>query len=241
MRPLVQVIIPTRNEPAIEVLGAVSRLTFRPLNVMVHRLSRPVAEGTSVRAKYINAAATRNAARDALLKGSKATHYLWIDDDVVVPPKTVEQLLFLEAEAAGGWYPAKGRSDRWVAGRWGADGNTFEAFRFPRVVGDNEPDSAPMGCVELDPMTGETTLNPWRSDLAPLGCLLITRAVLELVSFRPGVDSVCRDAETGETIYLGDCGAFGDDLIRMGEWVKMSHRVVCKHLEIDLAGDRKSA
>lgn len=241
MKPSVQVIIPTRNRPDDRVIEAVLKLTYRPLNVISWTLSKPVVKEDSVKAKYINAAATRNAAREELLKRSKATHYLWIDDDVVVPPDTVEQLLFLQAEAAGGWYPVKGRTDRWVAGRWAAPGNKFVAYRSPRIVGENEPDSAPLGCQVLDLETLETRLDPCRSDLAPLGCLLITRAILELIPFRPGVDSVNIDAETGKTVYLGDCGAFGDDLIRLGEWVKMSHRVWCGHMETDLSEGRKSA
>lgn len=232
MKPSVQVVIPTRNQPHPEVVQAVQNLSYRPLSVLIHRLSRPVDSEPSVRAKYVNAAATRNAARDILLRSSKASHYLWIDDDVIVPSDVIENLLFLEAEAAGGWYPVRGRLDRWVAGRWASPGNVFCPFGSPRVVRPDEPDWAQFGCVVENELTGVKRLDPCRSDLAPLGCLLITRAVLELIKFKPGVTSRNLDAETGEMVYLGDCGEFGDDLIRLGEWVKMSHRVVCQHLDI---------
>ena len=184
-----------------------------------------------MKAKYVNASATRNRARDLLLKSSRSTHFLWVDDDVLLPPKTIENLLFLKAEVAAGWYPVKGRSDRWVAGRWGPDGNTFWAYKFPYVVGPGEPDDAPMGCVVEHQITGQRRLDPRVSDLVPLGCMLISRDVLELIPFRAGVDTLNFDGETGQRVFLGDCAAFGDDLRGIGESCKMSHRIVCDHLE----------
>ena len=233
MTPSIQVIIPTRNQPHPRVISAIQNLTFGGLNILVQKLAKPVLSGGSLKAKYVNAAATRNAAREVLLKHSKASHYLWVDDDVVLPPDTIQHLLFLEAETAGGWYCVKGRTDRWVAGRWGPDGNTFHAHRFPYVVGPDEPDDAPLGCVTVNEITDERRLTPTLSDLAPLGCMLITREILELIEFNPGVDVFNFDGETGNRVYLGDCGAYGEELRKLGEPVKMSHRIVCDHIEHD--------
>jgi len=149
---------------------------------------------------------------------------------VVPPADVIEQLLFIGRPVVGGWYPLKGRTDRWVAGLWVGDGSAFNHCGFPRVCKPSERDWAPYGCMKYFPKTGRREMDPWISGIAPLGCVLVAREVMELIPFRAGINEQYYDVERKGNGILGDCGAFADDLLSVGESVAMSHRVVCEHV-----------
>lgn len=152
--------------------------------------------------KYENCHRNRNEARERALK-TDADYFLFLDDDVVLPPGAIRTLLRQGKEVVGGYYPILG-TRKWVCGRWVAD-NTF--CNFLRV----QP-----GLV--------------RTDTIGLGCALISRNVLEKVPFEAGVNLFCRDGRTGENMIVGECGIFGNRVFELGVPMYMCGDVVCEHL-----------
>lgn len=62
-----------------------------------------------------------------------------------------------------------------------------------------------------------------------MGCALVSRKVLEQVTFKPGIDIFLKD-ESGVNLILGECGAFGNDVTDSGFTLYMDGSVVCEHL-----------
>ena len=224
------VIIPTAGDVRTETIEAVKRIGADRSLIQV---SKPIHESKNHFVRlYENATHTRNVAREQALK-SDCSHFLWIDSDVVPPPDTIEQLAKMNSEVAGGWYPVRdGKkilNGRWVAGTFNEQGE-FSNYHFPWVIKDGDPDTHPFGdrCLDLRNMTYK--YKPTISHLAPLGCLLMSREVLELLEFQAGTDLPVTLAGYGVETMRGDCLQFGLQLYELGVVTHMSPRVLCKHL-----------
>jgi len=230
--PSVLVIIPTGGCVRPEVKQAVQNLTFSNREIHIE-VCKPIHDHPVPFIRCaLNATHTRNQARVTALK-TNHTHFLWLDSDVVPPADVIEQLLAMQNEAAGGWYPVRdGRrilAGRWVAGEW-VDVGVFANYHFPWVLKPDEPDDAPFGPYCRKRRMEGHTYDPVRSDLAPLGCLLITREVLELLEFQSGTDiPVEINGIPGQTVRA-DCLQYGVQLWEVGVDVYMSSRVLCRHL-----------
>jgi len=179
-----------------------------------------------------NSTHTRNKARGELLK-KDFTHFLWIDSDVVPPPDTVEQLLKMGTDAAGGWYPIRSGQtilpDRWVAGTFNEEGE-FSNYHFPWVIKEGDPDTHPLGDMVMDIRTKKFRREPTISHLAPLGCLMLSREVMELLEFQDGTDQSCRIYGFEGTCIRGPCLQFGLQMHELGVITHMSPRVLCDHI-----------
>lgn len=224
------VIIPTAGDVRTETIEAVKRIGADRSLIQV---SKPIHESENHFVRlYKNATHTRNEAREQALK-SDCTHFLWVDSDVVPPPDAIQQLAKMQSEVAGGWYPVRdGKAildERWVAGTFNEKGE-FSNYHFPWVIKDGDPDTHPFGdrCLDLRTMTYK--YKPTISHLAPLGCLLMSREVLELLEFQDGTDLPVTLAGYGVQTMRGDCLQFGLQLNDLGIVTHMSPRVVCKHL-----------
>jgi len=230
--PSVLIIIPTAGFVHPEVKQAIQNLTFPQRDVHVE-ICKPIYEhSVEFCRRALNATHTRNQARLKALQ-TDHTHYLWLDSDVAPPPDVIEQLLAMNNDAAGGWYAVRdGRNilnGRWVAGEW-VDVGVFANYHFPWVLKPDEPDDAPYGSYCRKRRSDQKVFDPVRSDLAPLGCLLITREVLELLEFQHGTDIPCKiNGIKGDTVRA-DCLQYGVQLWEIGVDVYMSSRVLCRHI-----------
>ena len=226
----VMVIIPTAGSVKPETEEAVRNL--RSDELMIHECKPTHNHENRFAKTALNATQTRNEARKIALK-SACTHFLWIDSDVVPPPNTIDQLLKMENDSAAGWYPVRDDNqiieDRWVAGTFTDDGE-FANYHFPWVVKDGDPDTHPYGDLVMDIRTKKFRRQPTISHLAPLGCLMITREIMELLEFQHGTNYAVTIAGLGVTVPRCDCLQFGLQLYELGVVTHMSPRVVCKHL-----------
>ena len=161
----------------------------------------PFQHNDTTKFKYLNCVDNRNEARRMFL-GSDSDYCLFIDSDIVLPKKALRLLMSHDKDIMGGWYKEIG-SDRWIAGRWVAD-NVFLNFR------------------EIQPSVVKV-------DMIGMGCALVSRKVLEQVSFKPAIDVWLKD-ESGKSLILGECGAFGNSAHEKGFNLYIDGNVVCKHL-----------
>lgn len=228
----VQVIIPTGGDIRPETAASVKALDYEYKSIRVQEC-KPISdhENQYVRT-HTNANHTRNVARKNALK-SDASHFLFIDSDVAPPPETIQGLLSMETEAAAGWYPARWGDiimhDRWVAGRWSGI-NIFSNYHFPWVIREGYPDTHPFGDLKMNVETSEFERDPVLSDLAPLGCLMLSRDVLELLEFEDGTNEWCKIKGIEQPTIRGNCLQFGVQLYGLGVDVHMSPRIQCKHV-----------
>ena len=134
----------------------------------------------------------------------EATHYFFLDDDIVPPPHALYSLISHSKPAIGGWFPMKSGSS-WVGGRWVAD-NVFHHYLFPQrsVV---------------------------KTDLLSLGCALLRRDIVQAVEFGPGIDTYCQIMD-GTTCHLADSGDFSNKLLDMGIQPYLDGNVICGHLGV---------
>jgi hypothetical protein len=153
--------------------------------------------------KYENCHRNRNDARARALK-TEAEFFLFLDDDIVLPPGALLTLLRQNKEVVGGYYPILG-TNKFVCGRWVAD-HTFCNFL----------------CVQPGLV---------KTDTIGLGCALISRRVLEQVPFESGTNLFCRDGRTGEQMIVGECGLFGNRVADLGIPMYMCGEVLCQHLQ----------
>lgn len=192
--------------------------------------TRP-ADGKEV---YERCSANREALRQEVLRDPDVEWVASLDCDVLPPLDFIERLLRchevsrldgLRPNVVGGWYPVKTRDklvgirdnglapkvtyrQRWVAGMFVGEG-LFANYYQPRTY-----KTAP-------------------SHLAPLGCSLIHRSVLEWSSFESGCgeDQEMLDAQTKQRLVWGECVAFGKQVYDQGEVIGMAPDVICQHVD----------
>jgi GT2 family glycosyltransferase len=150
--------------------------------------------------RCINIAIARNHARALALK-KDASHYFWLDDDIVPPRHAISSLLSHNKPVMGGWFQMR-NGNAWVGGRWVAD-NTFQHYVTPQrsVV---------------------------KTDLISLGCALVRRDVLQAVEFGPGIDRYCQTMD-GRVCHLADSGDFSNKLLDLGIQPYLDGNVICQH------------
>lgn len=200
MNPKVVIVMVSPNEEMRpEVASAI-----RHLDCPLVRYVAPRIHGLHLdpeKNRCINIANARNMAREMALKHD-ATHYLFVDDDIVPPPHTIKSLLSHNKLAIGGWFQII-NLPFWVGGRWVAD-NVFAHYTFPQpsVV---------------------------RTDLLSMGCALLAREVFQAYSYAPGIDRFCRTLD-GRYCHLADSGDYSNKLLDADIQPYLDGDVICKHL-----------
>jgi hypothetical protein len=159
-------------------------------------VSRTAPEARKLRVQNIVDA--RNAARQAALK-SDADWFLWLDSDVILPRHAVRELMLqalhngaIRYHLIGGWYQLNPRA--WSAGRWVAD-HTIASI-----------------------VTPERSVT--RVDKIELGCVLMSRTVLEQIKFEFD-PSAC------------ECQRFAIRAEELGYRLWMDGGVICRHLKFE--------
>lgn len=171
---------------------------------LVHFVA-PRIEGLHVqpeRNRCINIANARNIARKMGLT-KNASHYLWIDDDIVPPPNAIHSLISHKKPAMGGWFKMDGGA-AWAGGRYVAD-HTFQHYMFPErsVV---------------------------KTDLLSMGCALLRRDILQAFEFGSGIDKFVKLAANGAVCHIADSGDFSNKLLDSGIQPYLDGDVICNHL-----------
>ena len=233
--PKVGIGIACRDNPHPKVVDAIEAMDYPELSVLVMNLDRPALPKHSqhICDGMTNANIGRNAIRDHVIKNTDWDYLLMMDDDVAPPPNAIREMLWMKAEICGAWIPAQPDNKRWASGKISPDGKWFQPFTRARVVKGrmDEPGVAAGidGPYKMDINTGSLVWDPITSDIAVMGCSLISRALLELVQFRwnPGHMAMC--AVRRHPVCYGESGALGQDIKALGEKIVMSHKIICQH------------
>jgi len=127
-----------------------------------------------------------------------STHFMMVDSDTVLPLNCIEILLSREKDIISAWCPMV--SGGWIAARW---------------VGKE--------IVHLQHEEGIREV-----DMAPLGCMLVKRDVLEQIPFTAATEEYtsCK----GKTMFMGETAKFGLDAKKKGYKLFMDGSLICKHL-----------
>lgn len=203
-------VVITADSPMPECLQAIEA---EGIPVHINRMEPQVYDGHPINNKYENCSRNREAARQHVLSATEHDYFLFVDDDIIIPPGTVHKLLRHQLSqrrngenrtVVAGWYPILG-TNRYVAGRWVAD-NTFYNFTHvhPSVV---------------------------RTDCIGMGCAMFSRELLRLVHFEAGTKWFCTDAISKQPMILGECGLIGNACLDIGVFPLIDGDVVCKHLD----------
>lgn len=169
--------------------------------------------------KFLNCSASRNEAKQIALAHSTAQKFLFLDSDIVPPAHTIPALISAGCPVAGGWYQQKhplqiqiseGNRIRielvqpWVAGRW-VEEDRLQLFYYPRF-------------------------RQIYSHVVPLGCVMINRDLVEQIDFQPGIDQVCKSADYGFEMIVGECFAYGVALLQKNIVARLIPNVICEHV-----------
>lgn len=234
--PRVAVMIPHHRglHPVLNYLIK-SGLTYPNYSVHLRKDPQGSVRPDSVADVYRRCSANREALRQEVLCDPAIDWILSLDSDVLPPPDVIERLMRWTkgptidgqlAEVVGGWYPVKGldrlhamnermevvrirHRQRWVAGVYAEDGS-FSNYDRPR-----------------DYKLAAT-------HMAPLGCCLIARSLLERCEFVSGCEpgQVVVDTVTRSKFVWGECLAFGAQVYHQGGVIGMAQDVICRHVDL---------
>lgn len=184
---------------------------------------------------YRRCSANREALRQRVLTDPDVEWVLSLDSDVLPPPDVVERLLKTAEdrrltkqpyEVVGGWIPLKGKSTL-----LGLDPKTHKVVKkeqVQRYIAGVITDEKKF--MYVFPRNYKTVL----SDIAPLGCCLIRREVLERVPFESGCEpgQTLQEYPSGRKMLWGECLAFGIRVRELGERIGLARDVVCQHVDL---------
>ena len=236
--PRVGIGIACKDDPLPQTVDAIKAMDYPYIAVVVMNLERDHHSFQNQLCDNVNnVTLARNALRDHVLRNTDWDYLLMIDDDVVPPPNTIQELLWMKSEMVCAWVPSQPDGKRWMGGKISPDRKWFQPFTRARVVKGrmDEPGVAAGidGPYYMDRDTGSLVWNPITSDIATTACTLISRALLELIPFRWSPTTMATCTVRRHPVMLADSGALGQDVQALGEKVVMSHRIVCQHLKAE--------
>lgn len=197
-------------------------------DIVTHHGSNPCRHDNPLYEKYLNCAHARNAARHIALRRSKAERFLFLDSDVVPPTNTIPDLWFQSHPVACGWYQRKEpfqvsvkeagkirvhQLRPFIAGRW-VERDLVQLFYWPRQ-------------------------RPMQTHVVGLGCAMIERSLVESIPFEHGTDRLCRAADFGYDMIIGECFAYGLQLHSRQIVAELNPNVICEHVTRPQLTDKK--
>jgi len=199
VRDRVLIVVPHCNDLHPDCRAAIDREKVDGIEQVMPM--RGSATDMKFRTQYsIGSTINRNRARAESL-ATDASHFLFVDSDVVIPEGAVAKLRSHDLPIVAGWYPFHS-ADLWCAGVW-TDASHLHRFARPRP--------------------GLETV-----DFAGLGCMLIRREVLEGMTFPHGWDKKAF-GEGNQPIVWGPCVAFCHQAAELGFKTHVDGDVICEH------------
>lgn len=234
MTPKVAAIIPHYKglHPVLHWLAS-GGFTYPNLEVLLRRDPSGDTKPANYKEVYERCSANREALRQRILKESDAEWILSLDSDVLPPVDVVERLLKTAQdkrltkrtiECVGGWIPLKGKTTLIGMGQDGQEKKREEVQRY--IAGLVTDDGA--FAYYAEPREYKTS----PSDIAPLGCCLIKRELLERTPFESGClpHQTMKEHPSGRMMWYGECLAFGLRVRDQGERVGLARDVICQHV-----------
>lgn len=197
--PQVLIVVISRNQPNPDCIHSLLQQEYEDFSLLTYASKPKLYHPNPMKNKYLNATANRSVARQMALT-THADYFFFIDDDTIVPPSALPEMLSYKLDILGGWYQMRG-SDYWCAGRY-QDGR-FYHFQAPEK-----------GIPAVD--------------MAGLGCLLVSRKVLEEVTFEHGLDQIFNHRDQG-IMFGGDALDFAKQAQSKGYKIYMAESVICIH------------
>lgn len=195
----VTILVAIRDYIERECYESLLHQTYPDCSILVHQL-HPVAIATEPpKNKTGNVTRNRNMLRKAAL-ATDSTHFMLVDSDTVLPPHCIETLLSRGKDIIAAWCPMV-NCEGWICMKW-------EEGRI----------------VHIKPREGITEV-----DMAPLGCMLVTRKVLEDIEFNPALEESVLTKD-GAMMFMGETAQFGLDAQAKGYTLFMDGSLICKHL-----------
>lgn len=177
------------------------RLQTQACQIIINQMDAVPLDDNPQYNKTKNSVRNRNELRKIAL-GSSATHFMLVDSDTVLPLDCVEKLLAADKDIISAWCPMA-NAPKWIAGYW--DNHRFAYYESPL------PGIAPV-------------------DMAPLGCMLVRRAVLERLTFDDATQLVVETID-GQKMYAGVTLAFALLARAAGYDLYMHGDLICKHIQ----------
>lgn len=170
------ILLPVRNKPSAECLGAVFNQTEKDFGLLIERNSSEGRHKDKMKEKCISIVHARNSLRKQALK-TDAEWFLWLDSDVLMPPNALRDFLKIGRPFMGGWYKKKSGND-WVSA---------SLVKGTAVYHHKQP------CREII-----------ETDLVGLGCAMMSREILEKLDFEADIDTGYSNS-SGHKFFAGEC------------------------------------
>jgi hypothetical protein len=216
--PNVLIVIITDGEFCQESFDAANNQDYPFTKVLVHS-SKYSTPPINIQDKNNRCAHHRNSIIP-ILKATVADYFLWIDMDVVLPLTAVSSFMAQMnrdysldekgekvennmAHLMGGWVPFKGEAGGYAVGKF---------------VGDN-----------ILAIQNQVQPGIMRVDTVGMGCMIISRELLESSSWDGGNDLHIKN-QYGQDLIAGEGAAFCEEAFKKGITTYVDGSVVCQHL-----------
>jgi len=220
----VLVIVITEDDVLKECYDSILKQDYPDFSTLVSVKKQELLSGNSDANKLLNIVKHRNEARKKAL-ASDADYFFWIDSDIVLPVNAISSLLLQlqvpkvspifdklksqfpitepkQKHIMGGWYKLHSDTEKtaWNCANWVADNKIASVEGWQRSV------------IRVDKMD--------------LGCVMMSREVLEKISFKHGFN-----LEVNDNRRACECLMFAKDAQDAGYELFMDGDVVCEHLK----------
>jgi GT2 family glycosyltransferase len=236
--PKVAIIIPHHRgiHPVLQWMAS-GGFTYRNVTTLIRQDPQGHTKPSNYKEVYERCSANREALRQRILKESDADWILSLDSDVLPPPDVTERLLKTASDkrltkrtldCVGGWIPLKGKTT--LIGMDRETGKEVSRDVVQRYIAGLVTDDGKFAYYDA-PRDYKTA----PSDIAPLGCCLIRRELLERIPFESGClpDQTMLEHPSGNRMWWGECLAFGLRAKEHGERVGLARDVICQHVNLN--------
>ena len=226
--PRVLIVMVTKDHVHPKCMASVLSQDYKNYSTLIHVMKPRKTHKNKFMEQSMNVAENKELARKMAL-GSDAEYFFFVDSDIVLPKNATSELVlqltakkadpklvryvekslkvkcvYKQKHAIAGYYPLKDDKAEWIAGRFIAD-NLITRLR------------------KVEPSVN-------RIDFAGLGCMMVSRALLEKAQIRDGTDKFVKTSD-GQVVFLDDSLDFCNQIFELGHQLWADGSVVCKHLK----------